>query len=300
MIDSVAVSCAHFRLFSFCLYFNADAGATPPIVPPPLPAAAAEEENNHELEFSETGYLHRRVYVSYFWAVGGMLSVSIVLTTFFMQGITIGLSFWWAYWATHQEDFSRDDFVLFTSLLVVAALVAGLFRSVLFAKGGLNAAKRLYDKLSVTVFHTGISFFEVTPVGRLVNRFGKDSNTIDDSLPFIMNILLAQTFLLLGSCFVMAYNDPPILVLLVIVAYIYHRMQKYYRKSSRELRRLDSIYKSPVYTVFLECMESAPILRGLGEHCVHFFDNKLQQALDASLRVSLSVELASQWLGTFI
>ena len=145
--------------FHFVFILNADAGATPPIVPPPLPAAAAEEENNRELEFSETGYLHRRVYVSYFWAVGGLLSVSIVLTTFFMQGITIGLSFWWAYWATHQEDFSRDDFVLVTSLLVVAALVAGLFRSVLFAKGGLNAAKRLYEKLSVTVFHTGISFF---------------------------------------------------------------------------------------------------------------------------------------------
>lgn len=252
---------------------------------------------NENAEFSATGYLDRRVYVTYLAAVGVVLTLSIVLTTLLMQGCSIGLSFWWAYWATHQDEFTRRDFVLISSGLVLAALIAGLLRSVLFAKGGLNAAVKLYDRLSTAVFHTDIKFFESTPVGRLTNRFGKDSNTIDDSLPFIMNILLAQCFLLLGSCFVMAVNDPPILVLLVIVAVIYHRMQRYYRKSSRELRRLDSIHKSPVYTIFLECMESAPILRGFGEQCVCHFDTKLQRHLDASLRVSLSVDLASQWLG---
>lgn len=262
-----------------------------------LTATDTKEEPTEAVEFSETGYLHRRVYLSYFWAVGSLLTVLVVLTTLLMQGTSIGLSFWWAYWATHQEDFSRRDFVLVSSALVAVAVVAGFLRSVLFAQGGLNAARKLYDRLSVAVFHTNIHFFEVTPVGRLTNRFGKDSNTIDDSLPFIMNILLAQTFLLIGSCFVMGFNDPPILFLLAIVAYIYHRMQRFYRRSSRELRRLDSVHKSPVYTVFLECMESAPILRGLGENCVNFFENKLQKSLDASLRVALSVELASQWLG---
>ena len=114
-----------------------------------------------------------------------------------------------------------------------------------------------------------------------------------------MNILLAQAFLLLGSCFVMAVSDPPIILLLILVAILYHRMQRYYRKSSRELRRLDSVHKSPVYTVFLECVASATVLRGLGEQCVHYFDQQLQGHLDASLRVSLSVEIASQWLGTY-
>lgn len=256
-----------------------------------------EDSAGENAEFSHTGYLERRVYRTYMVAVGVFLTFFIVLTTLLMQGCSIGLSFWWAYWATHQDEFTRRDFVLISTGLVVAALITGLLRSVLFAQGGLNAAVKLYDRLSVAVFHTDIDFFESTPVGRLTNRFGKDSNTIDDSLPFIMNILLAQCFLLLGSCFVMAVNDPPILILLVLVAVIYHRMQRYYRKSSRELRRLDSVHKSPVYTIFLECMESAPILRGYGEQCVQYFDAKLQRHLDASLRVSLSVDLASQWLG---
>jgi ATP-binding cassette subfamily C (CFTR/MRP) protein 10 len=186
---------------------------------------------------------------------------------------------------------------LISSGLVVVAVTAGLLRALLFAQGGLRAARALYERLALAVFHTDMRFFEVTAIGRLTNRFGKDSNTIDDSLPFIMNILLAQTFLLLGSCVVIAVSDPPILLLFIIVAVIYHRMQKFYRKSSRELRRLDSVHKSPVYTVFLECVASAPILRGFGEHCVLHFDALLQGHLDKALRVALSVEVSSQWLG---
>lgn len=43
-------------------------------------------------------------------------------------------------------------------------------------------------------------FFDVSPLGRILNRFSSDTYTIDDSLPFIMNILLAQFFGLLGNC----------------------------------------------------------------------------------------------------
>jgi ATP-binding cassette, subfamily C (CFTR/MRP), member 10 len=46
---------------------------------------------------------------------------------------------------------------------------------------------------------TKMQFFDITPLGRILNRFSSDTYTIDDSLPFILNILLAQLFGLIGK-----------------------------------------------------------------------------------------------------
>lgn len=46
-----------------------------------------------------------------------------------------------------------------------------------------------------------MKFFDITPAGRLLNRFSSDTYTVDDSLPFIMNILLAQVFGVIGKTY---------------------------------------------------------------------------------------------------
>lgn len=59
----------------------------------------------------------------------------------------------------------------------------------------------------------------------------------------MMNIVLAQVFLLLGSFAIMAFTDPIVIVVIVVVGVAYYRLQRFYRSSSRLLRRLDSAYR---------------------------------------------------------
>jgi ABC-type multidrug transport system fused ATPase/permease subunit len=122
-----------------------------------------------------------------------------------------------------------------------------------------------------------------------------------------MNILLAMIFLVLGSTFMMVYNDPMIIIVLIFVILIYYRIQRFYRLTSRELRRLDSIYRSPVYTLFTDAMRGITELRSLGSASLIPYSSKLVIALNDSLRVSFAMNIASQWLnirmqllGTFI
>jgi len=70
-----------------------------------------------------------------------------------------------------------------------------------------------------------ISFFDVTPVGRILNRFSSDVFSVDDTLPFILNIFLAQTFSLLGVIVVCCYGLPYIALLIAPLAVIYYFIQ---------------------------------------------------------------------------
>lgn len=77
--------------------------------------------------------------------------------------------------------------------------------------------------------------------GRILNRFSSDTATADDTLPFTLNILLANLFGLLGSVVVLCLSEPWLVLALLPLALVYKYLQTYYRDTARELRRLNSI-----------------------------------------------------------
>lgn len=106
-----------------------------------------------------------------------------------------------------------------------------------------------------------MSFFDITPLGRVLNRFSSDLYSVDDNLPFVLNILLANVFGLLGMLVVMSYGLPWVLVPLVPLAFLYYRTQHFYRHTSRELKRLYSLTLSPLYSHFSETLSGLGTIR---------------------------------------
>lgn len=125
-------------------------------------------------------------------------------------------------------------------------------------------------------------------------RLSSDLYTIDDSLPFILNILLANFVGLLGIAIVLSYVQVLFLLLLLPFWYIYSKLQFYYRSTSREIRRLDSVSRSPIYASFTETLDGAPTIRAFKSE--DFFLFRFIQHITLYQRTSYSEVTASLWL----
>nr|XP_025846743.1 multidrug resistance-associated protein 7 isoform X4 [Vulpes vulpes] len=184
--------------------------------------------------------------------------------------------------------------------LTVYATIAGVnsfctfLRAVLFAAGTLQAAATLHRRLLCRVLMAPVTFFDSTPAGRVLNRFSSDVACADDSLPFTLNILLANAAGLLGLLAVLGSGLPWLLLLLPALSVLYYRVQRHYRASSRELRRLSSLTLSPLYTHLADTLAGLPVLRAAG--ATSRFEEENQRLLELNQRCQFAASATMQWL----
>ncbi|CAH7216168.1 Abcc10 [Phodopus roborovskii] len=184
--------------------------------------------------------------------------------------------------------------------LTVYAAIAGanslctLLRAVLFAAGALQAAVTLHHRPLHRLLTAPVTFFDSTPSGRVLNRFSSDVACVDDSLPFLLNILLANSVGLLGLLIVLGSGLPWLLLLLPPLSFIYYRVQGQYRVSFRELRRLGSLTLSPLYTHLADTLAGLPVLRASG--ATYRFEEENQRLLERNQRCQFASCAMVQWL----
>uniref|UniRef100_A0A4W3JVE4 ATP-binding cassette, sub-family C (CFTR/MRP), member 10 n=1 Tax=Callorhinchus milii TaxID=7868 RepID=A0A4W3JVE4_CALMI len=168
-------------------------------------------------------------------------------------------------------------------------------RAFLFAYSAIRAATTIHNKLLKQVLKATVTFFDMTPVGRIVNRFSSDLYCMDDTLPFILNIFLANLFGLLGTVIVIIYGLPWIVLMLLPLAALYFHIQRYYRCTSRELKRLSSLSLSSIYTQFSETLTGLSTIRA-SRAMDRFVTWENASRLETNQRCLFASGTAIQWL----
>lgn len=252
-------------------------------------------------ESKEHGHLSTSVIGCYWRAMGRTLGLLVLLSVLLMQvskNITDG---WLAHWVSITDNNGTNvtatdgDFYLDTyTMLALTNSAVTLVRSFLFAYAGIKAAKAIHRQLLGSVFKTRLQFFDVTPLGRILNRFSSDTYTIDDSLPFILNILLAQLFALLGSICISLYALPWLGLIIAPLCPIYLDIQSKYRNASRDVKRLSSNALSPLYAHFTETLQGLTTIRAM--RASQRFQRDFAVKLEESIRAQITASAASCWL----
>ncbi|KAK8782898.1 hypothetical protein V5799_015760, partial [Amblyomma americanum] len=169
-----------------------------------------------------------------------------------------------------------------------------LVASISLNLAALRGSKILHAGMLERVLRSPMSFFDTTPMGRILNRFSKDIDTADVTLRFNLRMLLMQFFRTVVSFILISMENPIFLAAVIPLLVIYYFVQKFYIATSRQLKRLESISRSPIYVHFSETVSGGSSIRayGAGERFVAR-SNELTDVNHSSFFPSIA---ASRWL----
>jgi ATP-binding cassette subfamily C (CFTR/MRP) protein 4 len=141
-------------------------------------------------------------------------------------------------------------------------------------------------------------FFESNPYGRLFNRATKDQQIIDETLPFVLFDAIQILLMAVGAVIILCIVNVWITILLIPVVPIFWMLRRYYMRSGRQLKRLQSISRSPVYALFSASLYGLATIRAFKVETdyIQFFMNRI----DANTRTYINMIAAAMWFGLIL
>ncbi|KAM8717861.1 hypothetical protein ACLKA7_004543 [Drosophila subpalustris] len=127
--------------------------------------------------------------------------------------------------------------------------------------GGLQAARLLHLLLLQRVIGAPMGFFDTNPLGRIIARFSKDIGIVDEDLMMFINECVWLTFEVFATIVVISMSTPIFLAVIVPIGFIYYFAQRFYVATSRQLMRLESVSRSPIYSHFGETVTGVSTIR---------------------------------------
>ena len=162
------------------------------------------------------------------------------------------------------EDQKDHTNLTIYACLVSASLIFSIIRAYAFLLVSLRCSERLHDKMVLAILQAPVLFFDSNPVGRILNRFSKDVGCLDELLPKTFLVSIQRVLMLFASIIIPTVTNPwllfPVVPLIVLLLYI----SKYFLKTSRELKRLESICRSPIFSHFSETLNGLDTIRTRG------------------------------------
>ncbi|XP_049823783.1 multidrug resistance-associated protein 1 isoform X8 [Aethina tumida] len=228
-----------------------------------------EGERLIEVEKSEIGSVSWEVYKYYLKSVGLFLAVATIILNVVFQGFGIGSNMWLGRWADDEDlvngtqNTQRRDMYLgvYAALGFGKAIASVLVVFVPNYATSIIAAKKLHAFLLSGVMRLPMTFFDTTPSGRILSRFSKDVDVLDSILPPNIFYSLYLLFEVIGTLVVISYTTPLFVIVILPIGVVYYFIQRFYVATSRQLKRLESVSRSPIYSHFGEMITGAQAIR---------------------------------------
>ncbi|XP_022777795.1 multidrug resistance-associated protein 4-like, partial [Stylophora pistillata] len=194
------------------------------------------------------------------------------------------------------EDQKNKTFLSVFACLVGACFIFTIIRAYGFLLVSLKSAESLHDKMVVAILQAPVLFFDCNPLGRILNRFSNDIGCVDELLPKTFLAAMQMLLMILAQILITVATNVWLVFLVVPIFVVVVVLSNYYLKTARELKRLESISRSPVFAHFSETLVGLDTIRTRGRQ-TDFVDT-LYRYQDVHNQVYIMVMASGRWLGT--
>lgn len=221
------------------------------------------------------------------WAVAFVLVCACV-----SQLSLVGHEVWLGLWSSGTVGWKASQQLLMYASLALLHSVLALTLTMAVVSMVLRANKELHATLLSGVLRSAQSFFDRTPSGRILNRFSKDLGFIDVTMSECVGYSVSFTLQTAMQFVTVGILMPPMLVVLAVTGFLYHKTQSFFRPTSRDFMRVETIAHSPMYTHLSETVNGAATIRAFGHE--ERFRKRNVVLLDKATNAWYTIQLCNQ------
>ena len=269
-----------------------------------------KKKTSQKREETAEGRVKLSVYIAYAKACGitgvVLFGIFLLLSRFF----DLGERFWLKFWSeSNEKSGTNGNTVMFVSVYALIGITSAAFSNlrtiILLIYCSIRASKNLHNDMAFSVLRSPMQFFETTPVGRIINRFSSDIDSIDSSIQHIFSVFANCILDYLVTIILIGYNMPWFFVFNGVLLILYYHYQRYFMVQSRELKRLTSVSYSPIMSLMSETLGGRSVIAAYDQNnmFIHYNQERVQNNIDCvftyrSTNRWLSIRL--QAIGAFI
>ncbi|KAK5580209.1 hypothetical protein RB653_000222 [Dictyostelium firmibasis] len=168
-------------------------------------------------------------------------------------------------------------------------------RTITFFEYSIRATTEIHKRLFRSILRAPMWFFDTVPLGRILNRFTRDTDIVDMLLTNSLNQFLNFSTNCIAILVIISIATPWLLLPMAPIIILFYFIQYFYRRTSIQIQRIESITRSPIFSHFAETLNGVITLRAfrkMGENVI-----KNQSLLDDNNKCYLTLQAMNQWLG---
>jgi len=262
-----------------------------------------EEDNGNDgklvTEDSSTSSSGFGDYVAYFRSGKGTI-ITILCCLFFslVHGIRIGSDYWLRLWVPREGGFTDAVYLGTYAAFTVMFATGVLIRGVWFAKITAHKAHVLHDKIFHAVIRAPMSFFDATPLGRILSAFSKHLLCVDDTLPDAAMQMLQYLPLGLGALILAAVLIPWNSIPTIGVIALAGLFVKFSTPAIEKTKSLEAITKAPIFAHVTTSLEGLFSIRAY--HAENRFDTMNIEKIDRNHEALLALNSAKSFQALYL